>query len=168
MLNAGPLIPPNNLMKLNIITPSGAFCVEGADAASIVQLISAPPWVATAIEAWRANDGRGEHSVHFAPGYAALLLEDVAREEDCEAMLRKHQTYSDYHKDFYGFRPRGVEHLGPREIAVLYDKISEEHSKLMQTPEGRSRLRANGWIAEEPAGKPAARKVAAKKAARRK
>ena len=155
-------------MKLNIITPNGAFRIEGSDASSIISLISAPSWVAASLDAWRHNDGRGEHAVHFGLGYAVTVERDEAAELEQAEIIRKVPTYSDYHKDFYGCRPSGVTHLEPREIAALYDKISEEHNALLQTPEGRAQLRANGWIVKEPTTKPPARKVAAKKAARRK
>lgn len=155
-------------MKLHIITPTGAFRIEGSDSTSIINLISAPPWVATAIKSWLENDGQGEHTVHFAPGYAVIVPQDEQRELEQNEILRKFQTYSDYHKDFYGHRPIGVSHLSPRQIAHLYDKIAAKHVEMQQTREGRDKLRANGWLVEEPAEKPPARKVAAKKAARRK
>lgn len=60
------------------------------------------------------------------------------------------QSYlSDFHKDFYGFRPRGI--YTPAEwqnSSVLIDainRIHDEMDEMKKTPEGRQRLVADGW-----------------------
>ena len=61
--------------------------------------------------------------------------------------------FSDFHKDFYGFRPRTLgssEDWNNREwleeqINYIHDEM--DHMKL--TFKGREELRANGWVVEE-------------------
>ena len=64
------------------------------------------------------------------------------------------QSYlSDFHKDYYGFRPRGI--YTPNEWQnreVLVNAINGIHDDLdarKKTPEGRESLRAEGWQIDE-------------------
>jgi hypothetical protein len=61
--------------------------------------------------------------------------------------------YSDLHKDFYGFRPRGAEVDQWNNKQYLVNQINSCHDhmdQLKQTFEGREQLREQGWIIEEP------------------
>jgi cephalosporin-C deacetylase-like acetyl esterase len=61
--------------------------------------------------------------------------------------------YSDFHKDFYGFRPRGadVEQWTSKEYLVKQvNLIHDQMDQLKETFEGREQLREQGWIIEEP------------------
>jgi hypothetical protein len=61
--------------------------------------------------------------------------------------------YSDFHKDFYGFRPRGadVEQWNSKEFLVTQiNLLHNQMDHLKQTFEGREQLREQGWIIEEP------------------
>ena len=64
------------------------------------------------------------------------------------------QSYlSDFHKDFYGFRPRGI--YTPAEWqdrAVLtraINQIHDEMDRMKATPAGRAELRSAGWVIDE-------------------
>jgi hypothetical protein len=167
-------------MKLIVINNDGGFEVQGSDAASIVKLISAPTWVAESLNAWLvdAGDEGNGHTIHVAPGFVVIVPEDHDLKARRASIREKFATYSDFHKDLYGFRPVGISHLCPEEIAAMYDRVSADFARMKSTPEGRDRLRATGWeIEDEPQPAPVegpakvakapARKVAAKKAARR-
>jgi cephalosporin-C deacetylase-like acetyl esterase len=61
--------------------------------------------------------------------------------------------YSDFHKDFYGCRPRGVseEQWTSKQYLVLQINLLHDQMDLLkQTFEGREQLREQGWIIEEP------------------
>ena len=61
--------------------------------------------------------------------------------------------YSDFHKDFYGCRPRGasVEQWDSKEFLVAQiNSIHDQMDQLKKTFEGREQLREQGWIVEEP------------------
>ena len=61
--------------------------------------------------------------------------------------------YSDFHKDFYGSRPRGasVEQWDNKEFLVSQiNSIHNQMDQLKETFEGREQLREQGWIIEEP------------------
>ena len=61
--------------------------------------------------------------------------------------------YSDFHKDFYGFRPRGANVDQWMSKPYLVDQINLLHDQmdlLKETFEGREQLREQGWIIEEP------------------
>lgn len=60
--------------------------------------------------------------------------------------------FSDFHKDFYGHRPR----FGTPEewrsrgwLVVNIDAIHTAMDKMKATAEGRAELRANGWVIGE-------------------
>ena len=61
--------------------------------------------------------------------------------------------FSDFHKDFYGFRPRG--YYTPAEWQnrdVLVKAINQIHDamdEMKKTPEGREQLRSEGWQIDE-------------------
>ena len=60
--------------------------------------------------------------------------------------------YSDFHKDLYGFRPRGstLEQWNSKQFLV--DQINHIHNhmdQLKETFDGREQLREQGWIIEE-------------------
>jgi len=60
--------------------------------------------------------------------------------------------WSDYHKEFYGVRPRGVTSEQLNDEKYLQDqinKIDDEFALLKGTFAGREHLRENGWIIEE-------------------
>ncbi len=62
--------------------------------------------------------------------------------------------YSDFHKDFYGFRPRFAMELNSwNDHAFLVGAINHIHDHmdmLKETFEGREQLREQGWTIEEP------------------
>ena len=74
---------------------------------------------------------------------------------DFEGMsVEELQSYfSDFHKDYYGFRPRGIYTPAEwRNRDVLVKAINEIHDALderKKTPEGRASLRAEGWVIDE-------------------
>ena len=61
--------------------------------------------------------------------------------------------YSDYHKDFYGYRPRGfgtAEDWNNRDWLISnIEKIHDAIDSMKETFSGREELRTNGWIIEE-------------------
>lgn len=61
--------------------------------------------------------------------------------------------YSDFHKDFYGWRPRGADIDQWTSKQFLVTQINLLHNQmdlLKKTFEGREQLREQGWIVEEP------------------
>ena len=63
------------------------------------------------------------------------------------------QSYlSDFHKDFFGFRPRYAtpEQWQSREyLEAAINAIHNTMDKMKETAEGRAELCANGWVVEE-------------------
>ena len=63
------------------------------------------------------------------------------------------QSYlSDFHKDFFGFRPRYAtpEQWRSREwLEAAINAIHNQMDRMKATAEGRRELRANGWVVEE-------------------
>ena len=64
------------------------------------------------------------------------------------------QSYlSDFHKDYYGFRPRGIytpSEWSNRDILIeAINRIHDEMDELKKTPEGRAKLAADGWVINE-------------------
>ena len=62
--------------------------------------------------------------------------------------------FSDFHKDFYGFRPRFATPEQWRDREWLESSINAIHDtmdSMKETAEGRAELRANGWVIEESA-----------------
>ena len=63
------------------------------------------------------------------------------------------QSYlSDFHKDFFGFRPRYATPEQWRSREYLEASINAIHNtmdKMKETAEGRAELRAAGWVIEE-------------------
>lgn len=63
------------------------------------------------------------------------------------------QSYlSDFHKDYYGFRPRHYsnEDWNNKQFLIgCIDSIHDEMDNMKKTPEGRKRLRAEGWVIDE-------------------
>jgi hypothetical protein len=60
--------------------------------------------------------------------------------------------FSDFHKDYYGFRPRFATPEQWQNRAWLVEHINAIHNamdELKKTPEGRAQLRAEGWVIEE-------------------
>ena len=60
--------------------------------------------------------------------------------------------YSDFHKSFYGFRPRGIDEKCWNSEEWLYtqmDAIHKQMERMKETFEGREELRENGWFIEE-------------------
>jgi hypothetical protein len=57
--------------------------------------------------------------------------------------------YSDFHKDFHGWRPRGAtpEQWTNREFLVAQiNGIHDALDAMKTTPEGRAQLRRDGWV----------------------
>ena len=60
--------------------------------------------------------------------------------------------YSDFHKDFYGFRPRGASEEQWNSKQFLVEQINHIHDHmdmLKETFDGREQLREQGWVIEE-------------------
>jgi hypothetical protein len=60
--------------------------------------------------------------------------------------------YSDFHKDFHGWRPRGAtpEQWTNREFLVAQiNGIHDALDAMKTTPEGRAQLRRDGWVIED-------------------
>ena len=60
--------------------------------------------------------------------------------------------FSDFHKDYYGFRPRFATHeeWNNRDWLVEHiDAIHDAMDEMKKTPEGRKQLRAEGWQIDE-------------------
>jgi hypothetical protein len=60
--------------------------------------------------------------------------------------------FSDFHKDFFGFRPRYAtpEQWRSREyLEAGINAIHDTMDRMKETAEGRRELRANGWVIEE-------------------
>ena len=60
--------------------------------------------------------------------------------------------YSDFHKDFYGFRPRYAtpEQWDNREyLEAAINAIHNKMDAMKKTPAGCQELRANGWVVED-------------------
>ena len=60
--------------------------------------------------------------------------------------------YSDFHKDFYGWRPRSATPEQWRDRGFLVEQINRIHDvmdAMRETPQGRAELRAAGWVIED-------------------
>ncbi len=60
--------------------------------------------------------------------------------------------YSDFHKDFYGWRPRGAtpEQWVSREFLVArINAIHDDMDAMKATPAGREELRRAGWVIDD-------------------
>jgi len=60
--------------------------------------------------------------------------------------------YSDFHKDFYGWRPRSATPEQWRDRGFLVEQINGIHDvmdAMKATPAGRAELRAAGWVIED-------------------
>ena len=57
---------------------------------------------------------------------------------------QKQDNYSDFFKDVFGHRPRHV--CTEAEAVKAYDEAASELQIRKATPEGRARLRADGWV----------------------
>lgn len=61
--------------------------------------------------------------------------------------------YSDFHKDFYGWRPRGATPEQWNSKQFLVEQINSIHDAMdamKATESGRNQLRSAGWIIDEP------------------
>lgn len=61
--------------------------------------------------------------------------------------------YSDFHKDFYGWRPRGATPEQWQDRGFLVEQINRIHDAMdamKATPQGRAELRRAGWVFEDP------------------
>ena len=67
--------------------------------------------------------------------------------------VKELQSYlSDFHKDFFGFRPRYATPEQWRDREYLETSINTIHNtidKMKETYDGRQELRAQGWAVEE-------------------
>jgi hypothetical protein len=60
--------------------------------------------------------------------------------------------FSDFHKDFFGFRPRYAtpEQWRSREyLEAAINAIHDQMDRMKETAEGRAELRSQGWVIEE-------------------
>ena len=60
--------------------------------------------------------------------------------------------FSDFHKDFYGFRPRSATPEQWRSAEWLKEQITYIHDEMdhmKETASGRAELRRQGWVIEE-------------------
>jgi hypothetical protein len=60
--------------------------------------------------------------------------------------------YSDFHKDFYGWRPRSATPEQWQDRGFLVEQINRIHDvmdAMKATPQGRAELRAAGWVIED-------------------
>ena len=60
--------------------------------------------------------------------------------------------FSDFHKDYYGFRPRfaTTEQWRDREWLIEHiDSIHDAMDAMKKTAKGREQLRAEGWVIDE-------------------
>ena len=60
--------------------------------------------------------------------------------------------FSDFHKDFFGFRPRYAtpEQWRSREyLEAAINAIHNTMDRMKETAEGRAELRSQGWVIEE-------------------
>lgn len=60
-------------------------------------------------------------------------------------------TFSDFHKEFYGFRPRfgsAADWANESWLRAEIAKIEDAFNQMKQTPEGRARLQEEGWVVE--------------------
>jgi hypothetical protein len=57
--------------------------------------------------------------------------------------------YSDYHKDVHGVRPRGIPLDNRGDLIEGLQGLDRYMDNMMVTPEGRARLRAEGWLIPE-------------------
>ena len=75
------------------------------------------------------------------------------RNELAQYTVEELQSYlSDFHKDFFGFRPRYATPEQWRNREYLEAAINAIHNRMdamKLTTEGRQELRANGWVVEE-------------------
>ena len=54
--------------------------------------------------------------------------------------------FSDYHKDYYGFRPRWDEYKTRDNILAGIKAIDESFNRMLQSEHGRRELLDDGWI----------------------
>jgi len=60
--------------------------------------------------------------------------------------------YSDFHKDFYGWRPRSATPEQWRDRGFLVEQINRIHDvmdAMKSTPQGRAELCRAGWVIED-------------------
>jgi hypothetical protein len=61
--------------------------------------------------------------------------------------------FSDFHKDYYGFRPRGIytpSEWQDREVLIkAINQIHDAMDVMKKTAKGREQLRAEGWQIDE-------------------
>ena len=73
----------------------------------------------------------------------------------CEPMTKADELlgiWSDFHKDYYGFRPSGYAAEQVQDVAWLQERIDEIHASIDRQKEtfaGRENLREQGWVIEE-------------------
>lgn len=73
----------------------------------------------------------------------------LAAEPSGRSREEKLRLLSDYHKDFYGWRP-DTSRMTEDEILAAWDKITAEFEEKKKTPEGRQWLRDRHWCVDEP------------------
>lgn len=58
-------------------------------------------------------------------------------------------TYSDYHKDVHGVRPRWVDHTDRVALLAGLEALDNYMDTMRSTFQGREFLRSEGWVIEE-------------------
>lgn len=72
--------------------------------------------------------------------------------DELPKIVQLQNTWSDYHKDFYGFRPKDVsaeQWNSEKFLQEQIDIIDRSFARMKSTFEGREQLRADGWLIEE-------------------
>jgi hypothetical protein len=78
----------------------------------------------------------------------------MAHSDFADLTVDELQSYlSDFHKDFYGFRPRGIytpNEWRNREVLVnAINGIHDAMDAMKKTESGRAQLREAGWVIED-------------------
>ena len=77
---------------------------------------------------------------------------NMSNEFDSMELDELQSYFSDFHKDFYGYRPRFATNEQWVDRDWLIERIEVIHGvmdKMKETVDGREELRANGWVIEE-------------------
>lgn len=57
--------------------------------------------------------------------------------------------FNEYHKDVHGVRPRGIDLTNRGALIDGLERLDRYMLKMKKTPEGRARLREEGWVLPE-------------------
>ncbi len=70
-------------------------------------------------------------------------------EYSCYTTKQLAAYFSDYHKDLHGFRPHHIDMANRRAILEALDALDYYMDDMKSTPEGRAKMRDNGWWVEQ-------------------